>query len=104
MKCRWQPLRADYIVGINLKRCDSRSVHPYTHTHSNNMLVYIYESTSELSKTTLATAFHSRLLFAFSLENDRGLTKNDTPLNMVCAHDAFIHVSSVILLASNVER
>ena len=43
-------------------------------------------------------------LFAFSLENDRGLTKNDTPLNMVCEHDALIHVSSVILLASNVER
>ena len=44
--------------------------------------------------------------FAFSLENDRGLPgdENDPPLNMVCEHDAFIHVSSVILLASNVEH
>ena len=44
--------------------------------------------------------------FAVSLENDRGLTKNDTPLNMVCEHDAFIHsrLKCHILLASNVER
>ena len=52
-----------------------------------------------INSVSYKTAF-----FAFSFENDRGLTKKDTALNMVCEHDAFIHVSGVILLASNVGR
>ena len=46
---------------------------------------YIYESTSELSKTTLSTAFHSILFFLHFPWRTIGDSQKTIPLNMVCA-------------------